>query len=311
MKKDDSTLEPQQLDNVKKYAKVLLHEADALNQFPTPVDRLIKTAKLDVNKEVSLGRNDNLIRKFNSRLGKLARPQIHGLKKLLGMLHVPSGEIYIDHAQHEKKKIWIKLHETGHGFIPHQRKMYEFMEDGKLELDPEINDIFEREANNFAAETLFQLDTYEKIAADYRIAIQTPVDLAQKFGSSIYSSIRRYVQTHFAPIALAVYNFPKESESFKLRRLPMHSNSFLKKFGSVNFPPNCEKFGFLGSILNTSQYQTNQICGLQDLNEDIHETSIHVFTNTYEIFVMLIPGEITSNDKVPFSLNDTSIMTNL
>lgn len=49
--------------------------------------------------------------------------------------------------------------------------MYEFMEDGELKINPEINDLFERETNNFAAKVLFQLDTFEKIAADYENSI--------------------------------------------------------------------------------------------------------------------------------------------
>ena len=70
----------------------------------------------------------------------------------------------------------------------------------------EIEELFEHEANNFASEALFQLDKYEKMAADYTISIKTPIDLSKKFGSSVYASTRRYVQTHFSPLALGIYN---------------------------------------------------------------------------------------------------------
>lgn len=302
MKKDDSSLDYQKLDNVKKHAKKLLEEADAIGQLPTPVEHIVSTAKLYVNKEISLGKDENFISKLGKKMGKVARPHLHGFKKLLGMLYVPSGEIYLDHSQHENKKKFIKLHETGHGFLPHQKKMYEFMEDGKLELDPEIEDTFEREANNFAVELLFQLDKFEKLAADYEISIKTPLDLSGKFGSSIYAGMRRYVQTHFAPLALAVYDLPKGNK-FHLRRMPMYSESFLKRFGRVGLPNPCDDFNPLGAIIKAAKLRTNHLCGLRDLNGDIHETAVHIFSNSYEKFIMLIPVRRALNKKQEFYVN--------
>ncbi len=306
MKKDDSSLSPEQLDNIKIYARGLLHKADAFGQYPTPVDHLIKTANLFVNQEISLGKDENIISKFKGKLGKIARPHIHGLKKLLGCLYVPSGEILLDHYQHEKKKVFVKLHETGHGTLPHQRKMFEFMEDGVLELDPDIEDLFEREANNFAVETLFQLDTFEKIAADYQISIKTPIDLSKKFGSSIYASMRRYVNTHFASLALVVYDLPNNTnpDQFCLRRSPMYSSSFIKKFGPIGFPISCTKDSYLGSILKHARFQTNHLWGLKDLNGELHDVGVHIFSNSYETFVMIIPlRKHSGKSSFPLCLN--------
>lgn len=302
MRKDDSSLNSHELNNIKKHARKLLFEADALGHLPTPVDHIVSTAKLVVNGEISLGKDENFISKIRKKAGSIARPHLHGVKKLLGMLYVPSGEIYLDHSQHKNKKNFIKLHETGHGILPHQKKLYELMEDGKLELDPEINDTFEREANNFAAEALFQLDRFEIMAADYKISIKTPIDLSKQFGSSIYAGMRRYVQTHFVPVALAVYDLPKENK-FHLRRMPMYSESFLKRFGRVQFPNPCDDFNSLGSILKTAQLRTNNLCGLTDLNGDNHETALHIFSNSYEKFVMLIPCKKAANRLYEFHMN--------
>lgn len=299
MKKDDSSLSPDQLDNVKNNVLTLLNQADALGQLPTPVNRIVTTAKLVVNQNMSLGDNEDFLARFTSNIGKAARPHLHGIKKLLGLLHVPSGEILLDHAQHENKKTFIKLHETGHGFLPHQRKMYEVMEDGALELDPETDDLFEREANNFAAETLFQLDRYEKMAADYTISIKTPIDLSKKFGSSVYASMRRYVQTHFSPLALIVYDLPikgQEDKRFYLRRTPIYSIEFIKQFGMVSFPASCEETSFLGMILKSAKLQIHHLCALKDLNGNCHETALHIFSNSYEKFIMFIPIKKSSNN---------------
>lgn len=292
MKSDDSSLLPDQLNNIKSYAYKLLHKADALDQLPTPVDQLVKSANLYVNEDFVLTTNYKNIFNFTSKMEKVARPNIYGIKKLLGLLHVPSGEILIDHSQHENKKTFIKLHEAGHGFLPHQRRLYEIMEDGKLELDPDIEDLFEREANNFASEVLFQLGKYEKIASDYTISIKTPIVLSKKFGSSIYASMRRYVQTHFSALALGVYNKVNNivgGPIFVLRRAPMYSQTFLKKFGSAIFPDPCSICDPLGNIMNSARLQTYHQCNLKDRNNNIYTCSLHIFNNFYEIFILIIP----------------------
>jgi hypothetical protein len=302
MKKDDSSLDADKIVNIKKYARGLLLEANAFDVFPTPVDHLVTTAKLFVNHSISLEKDEGLLEKFRKAVGKAARPPLHGIKNLLGLIHIPSGEILLDHSQHENRKTFIKLHETGHGVLPHQRKMYELMEDGIMEIHPEVEDIFEREANNFAVETLFQLDKFETIAADYEISVKTPVTLSKKFGSSTYASMRRYVRTHFAPLALAVYDLPNGNTSC-LRRMPMYSESFIKKFNSAQFPAQCDDSHFLGTILNSrSKLQTHHMCEIHDLNGDAHETVLHLFCNSFEKFIMIMPVRKSSQTRY-LSLN--------
>src|SRR5207247_249750 len=161
----------------------LLTKAGAYGRFPTPIDDILDAAQLVVEKTVSLEvQRQTIIASLGASLEKRARPLISGLKKVLGLLHIPSGEIFLDQLQHAKKQTWIKLHEAGHGCLPHQRRMYQLVEDGEYELNPETEELFEREANNFAAESLYQLDTYEKVAADYVVSIKTPMDLSKMFG---------------------------------------------------------------------------------------------------------------------------------
>lgn len=304
MRKDDSSLKPEELQNVKKYVRGLLLEADALGEFPTPVDRLVTTAKLAVNENISLGKDESFISKLTGRIGKVARPHIHSMKKVLGLLYVPAGEILLDHDQHPQKKKFIKLHETGHGCLPHHRKMYEFMEDTAQEIHPDVDDTFEREANNFAAETMFQLDKYEIMAADYQVSIETPMTLSKTFGSSVYSSMRRYVQTHFGAVALAVYDKLQEgSDHFQLRRASMYSGPFIKQFGMVNFPNPCSQNHFIGDLLRTAKLQKHHVCGMRDLNGDTHEVAMHIFCNSYEKFIMLIPIRKCSANGQAFYLN--------
>jgi hypothetical protein len=90
---------------------------------------------------------------------------------------------------------FIKLHETAHGTLPHQSRAYKFMHDCEKTLDPEIRDLFEREANVFASEVLFQGDVFSAEAHDQVFGIKVPIYLARKFGASNYSSFRRYAIT--------------------------------------------------------------------------------------------------------------------
>ena len=162
----------------------------------------------------------------------------------------------------------------------------------KYELDLGTEDLFEREANNFAAETLFQLDTYEKVAADYVVSIKTPMQLSKQFGGSIYASIRRYVASHFSPIGLAVYDkVEKEAEGFvfRLRRQPIASQSFSKKYTTFSWPNPCTEGNWLWSLLRKRKL-AEEITTIDDADGVLHECEIHLFNNDHQIFVMLIPG---------------------
>jgi hypothetical protein len=44
------------------------------------------------------------------------------------------------------RRLFIKLHEAGHGTLPHQAKVYRLIHDCEKTLDAEITDLFEREA---------------------------------------------------------------------------------------------------------------------------------------------------------------------
>jgi len=184
--------------------------------------------------------------------------------------------------------------------LPHQRKMFKTMADTEQELDLDINDLFEREANNFAVETLFQLDKYEKLAADYEISIKTPMDLATKFGSSIYASMRRYVHTHFASLGLAVYDEIAQTEqiSYQLRRAPMYSKSFIRKFGCYDFPIKTSIEDDLGRILNKSRFQMHNKIAVKNLRNEYYLSDLQIFNNTYQIFVLIIPQKKISQKHV-------------
>jgi len=97
---------------------------------------------------------------------------------------------------HESKQNFLKLHEAGHHELPTHCKLYRIFQDCEKTLAPEIADLFEREANNFARFVLFQGDGYRDMAADQKFEIKTPMKLAGKFGASVYASCREFARTH-------------------------------------------------------------------------------------------------------------------
>ena len=55
---------------------------------------------------------------------------------------------------------FIKLHEAGHGTLPHQSKIYRLIHDCEKTLDADMTDLFEREANVFASQGLVQGEVF-------------------------------------------------------------------------------------------------------------------------------------------------------
>jgi hypothetical protein len=88
--------------------------------------------------------------------------------------------------------------------MPHQSKVYALIHDCEKTLDPDITDLFEREANVFASEALFQGDLFAQHAHDSEFGIKTAIALAKQFGGSNYATFRRYVTTNPSACCLVV-----------------------------------------------------------------------------------------------------------
>jgi Zn-dependent peptidase ImmA (M78 family) len=191
---DDSLLDVHQLATVQRYADRLLRDASAHGVFPTPIDDLLAAAKLTVVDDEVL--NENFLKQFVHK-AKAGLDSIKmALSKVLGLFESHEGLVVIDKNAPKPRVPFIKLHEAGHGTLPHQRKMYRLIYDCEKTLDAEITDLFEREANVFASEVLFQGKVFAQEANDQEFGIKVPMALARKFGASNYSAFRRYVITN-------------------------------------------------------------------------------------------------------------------
>jgi Zn-dependent peptidase ImmA (M78 family) len=118
------------------------------------------------------------------------------LSKIIGLFEPHDRLVMIDKQVPKAKKPFVKLHEAGHGFLPHQAGLFALIHDCEQTLDPDTTDLFEREANVFAVEALFQGTTFAEEAHSEEFGIKVPMRLAKKFGGSNYSAFRRYVGTN-------------------------------------------------------------------------------------------------------------------
>jgi hypothetical protein len=160
---DDSLLQPHQLATVQRHADRLLREASALGVFPTPIDDIMAAAKLTVVDDEVL--NENLLRQFMKKAKQFGLATIKSaLSKVLGLFEANDRLVLIDKDAPKPRRPFIKLHEAGHGTLPHQSKVYALIHDCEKTLDADITDLFEREANVFASEALFQGEIFAKEA---------------------------------------------------------------------------------------------------------------------------------------------------
>ncbi|MFO1003476.1 MAG: ImmA/IrrE family metallo-endopeptidase [Planctomycetaceae bacterium] len=292
MKQDDTVLPVESQKEVAKYADLLLRKAGAVGRFPTPVADLVKAAKLEVARESALERIglDNFYRRLPNAL-KLAPDVLkRAAEKVIGLLHRDDRMIHLDPTLHPKRKTYITIHEIGHDFLPHQRSTFKILEDSDSELDADTHDLFEREANVFASEVLFQGGLFTKEAADCEIGIRVPVDLSKRYGPSVYASARRYVSTHRQPCALIVFEPAVDligvGNVITLRRI-VYSKAFKQRFGELNLADTWGEGSFFYQHRPRNKFTAPVHCNVNDVNGDRQLCVVDAFDTTHNILFLM------------------------
>jgi len=284
---DDSTLTPVQLAKVRNEAGRALREAGALGVLPTPIKDILAVAKVEEVQEDVL--NESFLAKMRAKAGDAIK---RALSKVMGLFDAAAGLVFIDQLLMPVKKRFVTLHEAGHGFLPWQRSMYKLVEDCDKALDPEAADLFDREANVFASEVLFQNDTFHLMAADQKFEIWTPIRLAKKFDASLYSSIRQYVAKNERCCVVLVLNPPEliEGDGFRatLRRV-IPSSSFMTVFGGHNWASVYTPDDQLGRLIPLEGRKSSgkRDIVLIDGNGDRHQCIAESFTQTHQVFILI------------------------
>jgi hypothetical protein len=290
-KADDSSLDPDQLRAVQLAARRALDRASAWSVFPTPVSDILEAAKLRIAPASAFDPR-RIMEYLLTKAENAAVSLKSAISKVFGIYDADEHLIHIDHTVRPSKQNFLKLHETGHHELPTHRKLFRIFQDCEKTLEPEVADLFEREANNFARFVLFQGDAYRDMASDHKLQIKTPIKLAAKFGASVYASCREYAHTHRQPCVVYILEpigyCAQTGARADVRRIEA-SPSFERQFGrpadqviTVNHP--------LGHILPIGRRMTRPtIISMTDLNGEAHECIAEAFDTTFNVLILVYP----------------------
>jgi Zn-dependent peptidase ImmA (M78 family) len=287
---DDSSLTPSQLAKVRKEAERALREAGALGRLPTPMDDIMAVARVQEVKEELL--NESLISKLRAGAARSGQAVKKAVSKVLGLFHASEGLVFLNQGLMAVKRRFVGFHEAGHGFMQWQRKMYAVVEDCEKALDGETAELFDREANTFASEVLFQLDAFHVMACDKTFEIWTPVALAKKFGASNYAAIRQYVRKSDRACAVIVLNMPElgpdKGFSAKLRRVEV-SRRFAEQFGALRWSDEYSPDDDIGALIPMGARRASgkRSLALVDQNDVSHECIAESFSTGYQVFILI------------------------
>jgi hypothetical protein len=286
---NDCSLTASQLATIERHATLLLKEASALHIFPTPVDRLMAAAKLTIVDDDFL--TEGVLAQFmRSAKAKITTIK-SALSKILAMIHPGDKIVLIDKGTPLVRMPFIKLHEAGHGILPHQMKAYSLMQDCQESLDPEITDLFEREANVFAAEVLFQGNVFANEAHQSAFGMAVPINLAKKYGTSNYAAFRRYVSTSPHACCLLVLEpvVVGEGKQFtaEVRRI-IPTVSFHMIFDGERFGSAIHQSHILGHVVPVKRRMTaSRKIKLTDRNGNYRNCTAEAFNATHQILILI------------------------
>jgi Zn-dependent peptidase ImmA (M78 family) len=282
-------LSEHKIKTVENIALDTLSGSKALGVFPTPVDKILDYANLKVSSGVDLSKVNNSF--FNKADIQVRR----GMIKLRGVLDRKDKTVYLDLTQLGVRKTFVKLHEAGHELCPWQEKLQNCLDDDET-LDPDINELFEAEANLFASASLFQLGIFSDKMAELPLEMNSAILLSKTFGASVHATLRRYVEKNPKRCALLVLK-KDEDKTFNLSKLYVRnyfqSNSFTKDWGTIAW---ANEIGIevpfvLDYLVGRKHYKSE----IEILSQDMKSVNCnyYYFDNTYNIFVLIVPkGEI-------------------
>lgn len=259
----------------------LLRSADAYGRFPTPVDDLVSAAKLSQADDYVL--DDSLIDKAPRYLRHLLRS---AKNKIQGLVDRRSRVIHISPSiDHDGKRRFIKLHEIVHDIMPHQQDLL-YADDNET-LAASTKRLFEREANQGAAELLFQRDAFARDADDFQISVSSVWTLANRYGSSFHAALRRYGEQHPGAVAtLVLERKPISADPPTWRRQETSTTpKWDARMGPAAWPRHMDssKFPFLAAL----DFSDLDAIRLPDVHGDTIDVRVDTFQSPYNNFVLL------------------------
>jgi transposase-like protein len=268
----------------------LLRQADAYGRLPTPVSDIIAAANLSEASHTFL--SENSIAAMPAHLQGVLR-RVAG--KVHAVLDRKTREVHINPAiDLPGQQAFKRLHETSHDLFPWQCIDAGAIgyADNELTLSPRTTIVFEREANQRAAELLFQRDRFAEIAAEYATSCATVVELAGRFGASRHSTFRRYIESHrgvLAGVVLDVSPAGTAPLAFR-RREAISSAAWRDRFEDPLVWPRvlcADTFAFVEQTRVCAALAAGGTWRHPDLNNEMTTLNAEAMSNSYRSFVLL------------------------
>jgi Zn-dependent peptidase ImmA (M78 family) len=265
-----------------------LQRSNSIGVFPTPVKKILEYSNLHFEKDIDLSRIDDVFFENYSYETKIQFLNSFGLVR--GFLDRKDGKIYLDKSQNKNRQNFVLLHEIGHGVLPWQNLVYEFL-DNDSSLDENTILEFEHEANYFASSILFQAHIFQEEAQKLMFGLKSALSLSKKFGASTHATLRKYVETSALRCGLLVLeNITKKGIRPSCTKKDLFlSNPFTSTFGDLNIP---DEFGYTWAFTK-DYYFGKKYHEIGEINLETHNGNVdfryHFFNNTFNAFVLLFP----------------------
>ena len=181
---DDSTISQHEAAEIRAEAERLLRHAGAVGVLPTPVDEIMRAAKIQV---VPIALDDGYLAQIRRKAAQAGRALLSALSKVWGVFDPKSRVAFIDPETPKEKLPFLKLHEGGHAVLPWQSifgmGLVETAEDfGTRAPVPEYRELLDWLAVEFMEKGWSQKQLIRTIvtSAVYQQASEPTVELLEK-----------------------------------------------------------------------------------------------------------------------------------
>lgn len=264
--------------DIARHVDALLKRADAYGRYPTPVDDIVSAAGLTEAPDFVL--DSAALALLPSHLRSAMR---RASLKLQGALDRRERVVHItDLVTHDGKRRFVKLHEVTHDLLPHQRALV--YADDQETLSPTTKSRFEQEANQGAAELLFQRESFSLDGRGLAVGAPAIAYLAERYGSSLHAAFRRYAETHQQPVLVLRLHSTSNSDGSYTRHEQPCSPSWIARFGVPCFPRRLQPAQ--QPFLSALDHEVDQVL-INDLAGTPVRVSVEAFDNTYSQFLLL------------------------
>ncbi len=228
--------------------------------------------------------------KHKIRIGGQRLAQLFEKIKLQAVLFFDENRVVIDQSLPVLKRTWPGFHEAGHRICPGHRETFAFGDTAQT-LDPDYQEMLEAEANFAGAGLMFCGKRFTKETRDTTPCWQTIETLADRFGRTKTTTLRRYAgfgpdHVMAAAIGTPWWKEDGEHEPGSCRHFvpsPEFATQFsnldrARLFELVNTQAKPRSGGLVASFA----------MALTDDNDSQHEFHVETFFNTYDLLVLFV-----------------------